>query len=328
MQYYKVASYSFFLQLQLRMEILTTLSLSIIFLLVVIKSADVFVKQSVALAHKFKISEFITGFALVSVGTSIPELSTGIYSTLSGHTNLAVANIIGSNITNISLLLGLIAVFRSFRISKADVRYNIPLLVFSSITVLLSLYFTKFQLTPLLGILLISGFFVALYFSSRENHKKSISNGQKFNIFYLVASATLIVIFSKFCIDGIIDVATQLNISETFFGYILIALGTSLPELVTTFQAIKNGNGELGLGNLLGSNMFNLLLILGILPLIKAADLSAFRVEMIYLVTTTFLLIVFAHMGKKYFFSKKEGLFMLLIYFFYIFIVLYQNQLI
>lgn len=306
------------------MDMILTLTFSFLFLLVVIRASEIFVKQSVALAHRFHLSEFIIGFALVSMGTSIPELSTSIYSTATGHTNLAVANIIGSNITNITLILGILAFAKSFKISKEDVKYNIPLLVFSTMTVLLSLYFTKFQLTPILGIMLIIGFFIALYFSNIENHRKSLSNGEKLNIFYLLFSIVLIVIFSKLCIDGIVRVADSLNISETLFGYILVALGTSLPELITSFVAIKNGNGELGLGNLLGSNMFNLLFILGILPIIRVTDLSSFRIELMFMILVTILLLIFAYIGKKYFFSKKEGFLMILLYIAYISIVLYN----
>ena len=118
----------------------------------------------------------------------------------------------------------------------------------------------------------------------------------------------------KFCIDQIISLANQLKISETILGYFLLAVGTSLPELVTTWVAVKKNDGELGVGNILGSNLFNLLFILGISTFIRPLELSGFKTDLVFLTGATLAVYVFAIIGKKYSFNKGEGWGMVTIY--------------
>ena len=299
-----------------------TLFVVIISLFTLVKSANVFVDQASSLAKKFKVSDFLIGFTIVAFGTSLPELISTIFSAISGHNQLVVSNIIGSNITNTCLIFGLIAIFNNFKIRKRDIDINIPLNMAAIMAFWALAVFMGFTLNWASGISLILVFFVLLILSKEYNHIKTAKLGlTQFSPLILVLSLAFLVISGKVCIEQIISLANQLKISETILGYFLLALGTSLPELVTTWVAVKKNDGELAIGNILGSNLFNLLFIFGISTFIKPIQLVGFRTDLVFLTGITLATYTFAITGKKYSFSKKEGFGLL---FLYILFVLYQ----
>jgi cation:H+ antiporter len=284
-------------------------------LFLLVKSAGTFVDQASALAKKLKIGDFLIGFTVVAFGTSLPELISTIFSAASGHNQLVVSNIIGSNMTNSCLIFGVIALFNNYRIRKRDVDINIPL----NMTALVSFWalstYMGFSLNWASGISLILIFFILLILSKEYNHFETVE--RKYAVFHpivFVVSLLLLIFSGKFCIDQIIYMSSQLNISETILGYFLLAIGTSLPELVTTWMAVKKHDGELGVGNILGSNLFNLMFILGISTFIRPLQLIGFRTDLVFLSGATLAVYVFAVLGRRYSFSKKEGAGMLLIY--------------
>lgn len=292
-----------------------TLLIIIVSLFFLVKSANIFVDQSSSLAKKFKVSDFLIGLTIVGFGTSLPELISTIFSASSGHNQLVVSNIIGSNITNFCLIFGIMAIFHNFRIRKRDVNINIPLnmaglMVFWALSV-----YMEFTLNWASGISLILIFIILLILSRDYNH--FISTEKKyvnFNFLILVFSLIFLIISGKTCIDQTINLANQLKISETIIGYFLLALGTSLPELITVWIAVKKNSGDLAVGNILGSNLFNLLFVFGISTFIQPLQISDFKTDLVFLTGITLAVYFFAITGKKYFFSKNEGFGMVLLY--------------
>lgn len=292
-----------------------SLVIIILCLFFLVKSAEVFVNHASSLAKKLKINDFIIGFTVVAFGTSLPELISNIFSSISGHNQLVVSNIIGSNITNLCLIFGVIALFNNYRIRKRDVAINIPLNLAAMMYFWGLATYMGFTLNWASGISLILVFLVLILLSKEENHFEiSKKEYAIFNPYYLVLSLLVLVISGKICIDQIINLASILKISESILGYFLLAIGTSLPELVTTWIAVKRKDGELGMGNILGSNLFNLLFIFGISTFINPIQLGDFKYDLIFLTGAVLAVYVFAVVGKKYSFSKKEGFGLLLVY--------------
>lgn len=296
-----------------------TLLIVVISLFLLVKSANVFVDQASAFAKKLKISDFLIGFTIVAFGTSLPELISTIFSALAGHNQLVVSNIIGSNITNTCLIFGLIAVFNNFKIHKRDIDVNIPLNMAAIMAFWALAGFMGFTLNWASGISLILIFFILLILSKEYNHIKTVKLGlTKFNPLILILSLIFLVVSGKVCIEQIIILANQLKISETILGYFLLALGTSLPELVTTWIAVRKNDSELAVGNILGSNLFNLLFIIGVSTFIRPIQLVGFRTDLVFLTGITLATYAFAITGKKYSFNKKEGIGLLSLYILFI----------
>ena len=298
---------------------MATLLIVLVTLFLLIKSAGMFVDQASSLAKKLKIGDFLIGFTVVAFGTSLPELISTIFSAFSGHNQLVVSSIVGSNITNLCLILGLVAIFNNYRIKKRDIDINVPLNLAALMVFWALSAYMGFVLNWASGISLVLIFLILIILSKDYNH---LENSKKvyvqFKPLLLISSLALLVLSGKLCIDQIINLASQLKISETILGYFLLAIGTSLPELVTTWVAVKKNDGELGVGNILGSNLFNLLFILGVSTFIRTVLLSGFVYDLTYLTMATFMVYVFAITGKKYSFSKVEGFGLLLIYFSFI----------
>jgi len=294
------------------MMVLLLIFVSLFFL---VKFANIFVDQASSLAKRFRISDFLIGFTIVAFGTSLPELVSTIFSAISGHNQLVVSNIIGSNMANSCLIFGVMAVFTNFRIRKRDVDINIPLNMAAMMAFWALAVFMGFTLNWAAGISLILIFGVLLILSKDYNHFESIERKYvKYNFFTLISSLILLVISGKICIDQTINLAGQLKIAESLLGYFLIAIGTSLPEMVTTWIAVKKHDGELGVGNILGSNIFNLLFVLGVATFIRPLQINDFKIDLIFLTGITLAVYFFAVTGKKYYFSKNEGMGMILLY--------------
>ncbi len=290
------------------------LGLAIVSLLVLLKAANEFVNQSASLAKKFKISGFLIGFTIMAFGTSLPEFITSTYSSVINHPNLAIASVIGSNIANVCLILGIIAIYREFKLSSQDAHFNIPINLIGLILFITLLILSRWQLTALTGSIALLSFPVFIWLANGNNHAIRINGKTKFNLVWLTFSFILLVLTGKLCIDYLLAFAQEYRISDSVVGYFLLSIGTSLPELITSFMAVRKGNNELGIGNILGSNLFNLLFILGINSLVIDLNFQLFTREIFYLLLATSSIFIFALLGKKYYFSKKEGFGLICIY--------------
>lgn len=288
---------------------------ALVSLLVVVKSAGVLVDQAEALAKKLGVNDFLIGFTIVAFGTSLPELVSSIFSAIAGHSRLVTSNIIGSNMANLCLILGAIAIFKNYRIKKRDVDLNIPLNLASLAVVWALGAVFGFRLNWAMGVSLVAFFLILVILSKDYNHLESTRKKQvSYNGGYLLGSLLALILGARLCIDGIVGVSENFGISETILGYFFLALGTSLPELATTWVAVKRHEEELGIGSILGSNLFNLLFVMGISSFIRPVDLAGVIPDLGFLTMATVAAYAFAIRGKKYFFSKREGIGLVVIY--------------
>lgn len=292
--------------------------LAILSLLFLIKSAEIFIEQSIALAKKIRISSFLIGFTLIALGTSLPDLVISTYSTMTGHPEIAISTILGSAIVKSSLILGILALFSNYKLSEIDIKRNIPtnLIMFSSFFLIILLF--GFKMNWIIGIVAVILLIIAIYLAKHNNHTITIASKTRFNVLILLVSFGLLIFSGKICVDNIVLFAESYGLAKTTMGYFILAIGTSIPELITSLAIIKKGNLQIGLGNILGSTIFDILLVTSISSFITTLDFKPFMEEFLFLIFATVIFILFAILGKKYYISKKEGIGLILLYILFI----------
>ena len=304
-----------------------------------IKGADFFVDGSSSVAKLLKVPPIIIGLTVVAFGTSMPEASVSITAAMRGENSLALSNILGSNIFNLMIVLGCSALMRPISSSRQVVKRELPFSI--AITVLLAILCTKFSFGGLLdetvsyqlgrvsGVLLLVLFGVFLVCQVRDGLKaRHEDDGEEYktlspvkSIVYIVGGLVAIVAGGNMVVESATDIAVAFGFSQSFIGLTIVAMGTSLPELVTSVVAAKKGENELALGNVVGSNIFNILFILG-----ASAVLSPIAVEPNAIIDMAILVVmsILAYICSrtKETLSKKEGVLFLIayaVYFFYIY---------
>ncbi|MGN1135931.1 MAG: calcium/sodium antiporter [Oscillospiraceae bacterium] len=263
------------------MEIVFQFILLVIGFAALIKGADFFVDGAAGVADKFGIPQIIIGLTIVALGTSAPEAAVSITSALKGSASLAVGNVLGSNIMNVLLILGLTAVIKPIKMQVSTYKYELPFVMF--VTVLLAvLAIIGGSINFVDGIILcvfLVLFFVYLFKSAKsgktdlvEMPEEGDANAKPKPIWLLILlillGGAMIVIGSNLTVDSASFIAAKFGMSERLIGLTIVAFGTSLPELVTSAVAAKKGNSDIAIGNIVGSNIFNILFILGITALI------------------------------------------------------------
>lgn len=309
--------------------------LNIIFLIVgfiiLIKGADIFVDGASAVAGNFKVPKMLIGLTIVAFGTSAPELAVSIKSLLSGSGDMVLGNVIGSNILNILLILGLSAMFHSLAVKNNTVKKELPitLMITTAFAVLLSdSIFTK-NLTNSFtrgdGIVLLLFFGVFMYYLiSMSKNKTDIEEiddtnypSMKKAIFLTLLGLIGIVFGSNFVVESASFIAKTIGISERMISLTIVAIGTSLPELVTSVTATRKGEYDIAIGNVVGSNIFNIGIVIGI-PVAILGGISKINfsyIDIVVMILSALFLFLFAHNDHKI--SKKEGIFFLLAFILY-----------
>ena len=309
--------------------------LNIIFLIVgfiiLIKGADIFVDGASAVAGNFKVPKMLIGLTIVAFGTSAPELAVSIKSLLSGSGDMVLGNVIGSNILNILLILGLSAMFHSLAVKNNTVKKELPitLMITTAFAVLLSdSIFTK-NLTNSFtrgdGIVLLLFFGVFMYYLiSMSKNKTNIEEiddtnypSMKKAIILTLLGLIGIVFGSNFVVESASFIAKTIGISERMISLTIVAIGTSLPELVTSVAATRKGEYDIAIGNVVGSNIFNIGIVIGI-PVAILGGISKINfsyIDIVVMILSALFLFFFAHNDHKI--SKKEGIFFLLAFILY-----------
>lgn len=297
--------------------------------------ANLLVKGSSNIAKKFHIPEMLIGLTIVAIGTSAPELIITITSASKNASDLILGNAIGSNLCNLLLILGLMAVLRPVEIEKDTKKIHIPILFFSTL-ILIAMQIGAFGshanvIDKADGIILIILFI--LYFSYpilteikdikkayKENKDKHINNSKTLlSIIFVIIGMVLLKYGGDFVVDYSVEVARMLNISERIIGLTIVSIGTSLPELVTSIFAVIKKSAELAVGNIVGSCIFNTFLILGIGSIITPLEFPAeFNQNIIILLVSIFLIWLFNFVGKKNWVTRAKGSILLLIFGIYI----------
>ena len=272
-----------------------------------IKGADFFVDGSVGIARKFGIPQLVIGLTIVAFGTSAPEAAVSIASATKGSADITIGNIVGSNILNIFIILGLTAVITAIAVSRTTVKYEIPFMI--GITVLLLLLgldgsigrVDAFILLGLLGAYI----FYLLKLAKSGNADEDDTPHKKLNIPVALVLAgigiALIIFGSQITVNAATEIARSFGVSERFIGLTVVALGTSLPELFTSVTAAK-GNADIAVGNIVGSNLFNILFVVGISGVITNIPFAdAFRVDTLIAIGASALLWLLCFKKKKLF---------------------------
>lgn len=307
----------------------------IIGFVILIKGADIFVDGASNLARNFKLSKMLIGLTIVSFGTSAPEFAVSIKSILSGNGEIVLGNVIGSNITNILLILGVSSLFHYLNVKNNTVKKEIPivLLMTALLIVLMSdkvLNNTTNIISRGDGITILLFFLIFIYYLISMMRNKvdndednTIKYGILKSIIFTVLGILSIVFGSNFVVDSASYIASSLGVSERIIGLTIVAIGTSLPELVTSIVATKKGEYDIAIGNVVGSNIFNIGIVLGLpVALFGAINVGTFNyIDLIFLMLSSVLLFVFCYNDYKL--KKSEGIMLLItfvIYYILIFI--------
>ncbi len=284
-----------------------------------IKGADWFVDGSAALADRFKIPPVIIGLTIVAMGTSAPETAVSISAALRGSNDIAVANVVGSNIFNLLMVIGISAVISPFAVKKSIMKSEYPLSI-AVAAVLLVMCFISKTLSVFDGIILLI-IFTAFVFNMIYQAIKSEDSGngdiKKMplirSIIFIVIGLAAIVLGGDVVVDSATEIAKIFGMSEMLIGLTIVAIGTSLPELVTSVVAAVKGQNDIAVGNVIGSNIFNILLVLGLSSAITPISVSMEAIADVALLTIVSVIAYFMTL-TKYRVTRIEGIIMILMY--------------
>lgn len=300
---------------------------------VLIKGADLLVDGAVAIAQKMKISSIVIGLTIVAFGTSAPELVVNILSSIKGTSEIAIGNILGSNIVNILLILGVSAMFYPLTTKKNTVWKEIPFSLLAA--VLLGVLvndrlidgYNLSELSRTDGIIFLSFFIIFIYytFGIAKIREKMDDEVEAVNMSYLKSAIFIflgiigLVLGGKWIVEGAIKVAEYFHVSQSLIGLTIVAIGTSLPELATSIVAAYKKHADIAVGNVVGSNIFNIFFVLGISAIIKPLPFNAvFDFDIMITILASLILFFIMFVGKKHTITKNEGFIMVSLYIFYI----------
>lgn len=309
--------------------------LLIVGFIILIKGADIFVDGAKSIAGNLKVSKMLIGLTIVAFGTSAPEFAVSVKSLISGSGDIVLGNVIGSNILNILLILGVSSMFHFLNVKNNTVKKELPItLLFTTLfIVLLSdnlLGSGDNSFTRSDGIVLLLFFLVFIYYLISMARNKIGNDEEKYmpifkSIIYTVLGIAAIVLGSNMVVDSATKLATIIGVSEKLISLTIIALGTSLPELVTSITATRKGEYDLAIGNVVGSNIFNLGIVIG-LPVSLFGGISNISfnyIDLIVMFLSVFLLFIFSLSNKKI--SKKEGIIFLILFVIYYSYVIFMG---
>ena len=292
-----------------------------------IKGADFFVDGASGIAQNLKIPKIIIGLTIVAFGTSAPELAVSIKANLSGSSDIVLGNVVGSNIMNILLILGVSSLFSSMRVKDSTVKKEIPFTILFSIMLMVLAFDNMFDnsitnvITRTDGIVILLFFAIFIYYLvtvMKKDRNKETDEKPKFNMLYSILFTILglvgIVVGSNFVVDNAVEIARILHISEKMISLTIVAFGTSLPELVTSVQAARKGENDIAIGNIIGSNIFNIGVVIGIpAALIGNITVGNFNyLDMATMIVTAVLLFILTFRKRKL--DKASGIMMLMIF--------------
>ncbi len=301
-----------------------------------IKGADFFVDGSSKIAKAFHIPSLIIGLTLVSMGTSAPEASVSINAAVNDLNDLSIGNVVGSNIFNTLFILGVSALFTPLLIKDEMKKYDIPIMI----GLYLVLILFGFVISPLkldiiesiVLLLIFVAYILSLFFrAKKENQNKVAEDEEKISTGKLVVSIVLaivglaaIIFGGDLVVDSASSIATRLGMSEALVGLTIVAVGTSLPELVTSVVASVKKENDIAIGNVIGSNIFNVVFILGLSSTISSLVVnSAVLLDMIVMLVSGVIVLIFAICSKKV--NKWQGIIMFMLYVAYLTYIIVRN---
>ena len=299
-----------------------------------IKGADFFVEGSSSVAKRLHVPSIIIGLTIVAMGTSLPETAVSVSASLAGNNELAVSNVVGSNIFNLMVVIGVCAILATVNVARETIRRNIPLsLICAGLLMLLGIVGlgdkTGMTLGHLDGVLFIVLFACYIIYmvrtamkASKEGKKVEIEGGSDeeiklvsvpVSILFIIGGAIAIAVGGDVTVDAASRIASDLGMSQTLIGLTIVSIGTSLPELVTSIVAARKNEVDMALGNAIGSNIFNILMVLGIASAISPISIITENIiDLCVLIVFTICAWIFAGTKKKI--GRAEGLCMVALY--------------
>lgn len=304
-----------------------------------IKGADFFVDGASNIAKLLQVPPILIGLTIVALGTSSPEATVSIIAALEGNADISVGNVVGSNIFNITLVVGVAAFLYPLKVENETIRKEIPFTLLASVALLILMSDIALQsldnnmLTRTDGLILLLFLSIFMYYiieiglKSRKNAKDDQANNNLRwgkNIFITLLGLIAIIFGGSFVVDNGTKIAYSLGMSETLVGLTIIAIGTSLPELVTSISAALKKESEIALGNIVGSNIFNILFVLGASATISplAVDNKVFS-DIIFMIILTIILLIFSRTNFRV--GKREGLILAFAYVIYLVYIIVRN---
>ena len=309
---------------------LLSILLIIIGFVLLIVGADLLVDGASGIAKKFHIPEIIIGLTIVSIGTSMPELFVSITSALEGHSDMAIGNVIGSNLSNLLLILGLSAMIKPVVFQKETRLYEIPMCLASTL-ILMIFCNTNAKISrgesAVLLILFCMFILYTIFMAQKESQKNIVEidvkeekkNSTFKDIIFIILGIIGLKIGGDLAVDNAVIVANYFNLSEKLISLTILAIGTSLPELVTSVTAAVKGNSDIAIGNIIGSNIFNILLIIGVSSVIYPITYNmSYNFDISILVISTIVLAIFPFIPPKDKMSRANGVIYFLMYLMYL----------
>ena len=300
------------------MQILLQVFLLALGFVMLVKGADWFVDGAAGIATKFKIPQLVIGLTIVAMGTSAPEAAVSITAALGGNADITIGNIVGSNILNILIILGISSVITPLLVAKSTMKVDIPVMI--AITLLLLGVGFDGTISLIEGIILLVVFVAYLSYlfvytmKDKDNQEEEIKELSVWKaLIWTVVGLVLIVLGSRVTVNAATKIAQVLGLSERFIGLTIVALGTSLPELFTSVIAARKGNADIAIGNIVGSNIFNILFVVGLSALVIPVPFAeGFRFDAIVAAAAAVLLWVCPIKERKL--KRWAGILMLVAY--------------
>ena len=298
-----------------------------------IKGADLFVEGASKVAKAMKIPSLIIGLTLVSIGTSCPELSVSIQSALKGMNDMSFGNVIGSNIFNTFVVIGVSSIFVPMLVSKNMFKFDIPILIFIYILLILM----GFVITPnvinfwegLVLFLLMIAYTVFLIIRSKNEPQEEEKEDEKprkwyVNVIFIIVGLAGIIFGGDFVVDSASYIALKLGMSELLVGLTIVAIGTSLPELVTSMVAAKKGENDIAIGNAIGSSLFNVVLILSTSAMTSPMPIQMLQLfDVIVMLASAMMVLIFS--AKKKEINRTSGIIFIIVYVAYFTYIIIRN---
>ena len=311
---------------------LTYLFLAIGFIFL-IKGADLLVDGAASIARRLKVSDLVIGLTVVAFGTSTPELFVNLIASFKGNSDIAIGNVLGSNIANIFLILGISSIIYPLAVTKGTVWKEIPFSLLAAVVLLFAAndqildHAGASALTRIDGLIFFCFFTIFIYYTfsiatrveGMDEHVTARQLGRLRSLSYIIAGLAGLIIGGKWIVDGAIALAAKLGMSESLIGLTIVAVGTSLPELATSAVAAYKKNVEIAVGNVVGSNIFNIFFVLGISAAIRPLPFQfKNNLDLAAVILSSLMLFLFMFTGKKRSLDRWEGIVCLLLYISYI----------
>ncbi len=304
---------------------ITSLTLLILSLVALYIGAGWLVQGSSALALKAKISPLVIGLTIVAFGTSAPELVVSLNAALKGEGEIAIGNILGSNIFNIGIILGISATIYPLQAKKQLLRIDIPVMLIA--TILLTIFFWNGELGRMEGGFFLAGIILytifSLYYSRKHGEEPNLELEEQprhwaFDTLEIVGGLVVLIFASHLLVENAVSIAREVGMSEAVIGLTIIAAGTSMPELATTIVAASKGKTDIAIGNIVGSNLFNILAIAGSCSLVQPIVAKNVNyIDLLVMLAISLLLLPLVKSGQKI--TRTEGLVLVIVYIIYVF---------